>query len=137
MSENSLPIELIYELDFEHHCAYGQDQEKDYEVLIEQCRSTIKDLDEQLIRKAYLYSLDAHRLTKRLSGDLYYTHPLKVALFLMTLISYGDNQSVAAAMLHDIVEDVSSISLQDIEKEFGAEIAQIVDGLTKISGKKT
>ena len=137
MSENSLPIELIYELDFEHHCAYGQDQEKDYEALIEQCRSTIKDLDEQLIRKAYLYSLDAHRLTKRLSGDLYYTHPLKVALFLMTLISYGDNQSVAAAMLHDIVEDVSSISLQDIEKEFGAEIAQIVDGLTKISGKKT
>lgn len=137
MSDNSLPIELIYELDFEHHCAYGRDSEKDYEVLIEQCRSTIKDLDEQLIRKAYLYSLDAHRLTKRLSGDLYYTHPLKVALFLMTLISYGDNQSVAAAMLHDIVEDVSSISLQDIEKEFGAEIAQIVDGLTKISGKKT
>jgi len=137
MSNNSLPIELIYELDFEHQCPYGQDEEQDYQVLIEQCRNSIKNLDEELIRKAYLYSLDAHRYTKRLSGDLYYTHPLKVALFLMNLISFGDNQSVVAALLHDIVEDVSEISLQDIEKEFGVEIAQIVDGLTKIRSERT
>lgn len=137
MPNSNLPIELIYKLDFEYQCPYGQDEEADYQVLLEQCRKTIKDLDEALIRKAYLYSLDAHRDTKRLSGDLYYTHPLKVALFLMKLISFGDNQSVVAALLHDIVEDVSDITLRDIEKEFGTEVAQIVDGLTKIKSEKT
>ena len=55
----------------------------------------------------------------------------------MTLISYGDNQSVVAALLHDIVEDNSNISLQNIENEFGKEVVQIVDGLTKIKSEHT
>ena len=81
MTNNNLPIELIYELDFEHQCPYGQDEEKDYQVLIEQCKISISNLDEALIKKAYKFSLEAHRNTKRFSGDLYYTHPLKVAIF--------------------------------------------------------
>jgi RelA/SpoT family (p)ppGpp synthetase len=75
--------------------------------------------------------VQAHKLDRRVSGEPYYTHPANVALIVIREIPL-DDVSVVAALLHDVVED-TSFSLKDLRAEFGAEVADIVDGATKIS----
>ena len=88
------------------------------------------DEDKAQTKKAYDFAELAHRQQKRISGAPYFCHVSRVGLSLARLgLDYG---SVAAALLHDTVED-TRISMEDIEKEFGAEIAGLVDGVTKIS----
>ena len=82
------------------------------------------------ILKAYEYSKNAHEGQKRQSGEPYIVHPVSVAGILVDLGM--DQESIITALLHDVVED-TSVSLQDIEKEFGATIAFLLDGVTKIS----
>lgn len=82
-----------------------------------------------LVEKAYHYAAVKHGHQKRRSGEPYITHPLSVALILTKL--KVDVPSIASALLHDVVEDTDT-SLTEIEKEFGAVIAGLVDGLTKI-----
>ena len=82
------------------------------------------------MQKAYSFAERAHEGQKRLSGDPYVTHPLEVAFILADLSL--DLATITTALLHDTVED-TKISLQDLEKEFGSTIAQIVDGVTKLS----
>ena len=82
------------------------------------------------IEKAYLFSKKAHEGQKRRSGEDYITHPLHVAEILVDLNM--DQESVITALLHDVVED-TSVSLDDIEKEFGPNIRFLLDGVTKIS----
>lgn len=87
-----------------------------------------EDID--LIRRAYEYAEKKHFGQKRISGDDYILHPLNVALIL-TEIS-ADAPCMAAALLHDTIED-SDATKEDIEKNFGSEVALLVDGVTKIN----
>lgn len=88
------------------------------------------DADLELIQQAYVYAAQAHSGQTRLSGEPYFSHPLAVA---HTLAEMGfDEPTVAAGLLHDTVEDTST-TLEEIDENFGEEVADIVDGVTKIS----
>jgi GTP pyrophosphokinase len=87
-------------------------------------------LDLELIDRALKYSASAHRGQKRMSGEDFVSHSIAVALILAEQLL--DSTSISAALLHDVVED-SDVRTEDIAREFGAEVAGIVDGLTKIS----
>ena len=87
-------------------------------------------LDWDQIRKAYHYSEKAHKGQLRKDGAPYITHPLSVAEILIDL--QMDQDSIITGLLHDVVED-TDVSLEDIKKEFGPQVAFLVDGVTKIS----
>ena len=88
-------------------------------------------------QKAVDFTKSVHEAQRRESGEPYYTHPEAVAGIVMGLGM--DAESVTAALLHDAVEDGEDITVEMIDKEFGADIARLVDGVTKltISGKQT
>jgi guanosine-3',5'-bis(diphosphate) 3'-pyrophosphohydrolase len=88
--------------------------------------------DKELIEKAFNYANEAHRDMYRNSGEPYIIHPIHVARIVNQEIGLGA-RSVAAALLHDVVED-TDVTLENISKEFGTKIASLIDGLTKISG---
>ena len=88
------------------------------------------EADLSLVQKAYVYAAAAHAGQTRLSGEPYLSHPLEAAHALALLRL--DEASVAAGLLHDTVEDTKA-TIEDIEEEFGAEVAGIVNGVTKIS----
>ena len=85
-----------------------------------------------LITKAFNFARQAHKGVRRLSGEPYIMHPIAVAQIACKEIGLGST-SICAALLHDVVED-TDYTVEDIQNIFGAKIAQIVDGLTKISG---
>lgn len=85
-----------------------------------------------IITKAFNFANHAHRGVRRLSGEPYIMHPLAVAQIASEEMGLGST-SICAALLHDVVED-TDYTIEDIENIFGSKIAQIVDGLTKISG---
>ena len=101
---------------------------------VPQLRATLERyadrLDLDLIDRALRVSASAHRGQKRMSGEAFVSHSVAVALILAEQLL--DSTSIAAALLHDVVED-SDVSVEDIARDFGAEVAGIVDGLTKIS----
>ena len=99
-------------------------------VLLGHCRRRLPSVDEDLIRRAFEVAYWAHRDDRRASGELYISHPLEVAVIAARDVAF-DDRSVAAALLHDTVED-TDLSLGLIEAEFGPDMAQIVDGVTKI-----
>lgn len=86
----------------------------------------------EIIDKAYRFACNAHAGARRLSGEPYILHPLAVARIVIEELGLGST-SICAALLHDVVED-TDYTIEDIEAVFGAKIAGIVDGLTKISG---
>lgn len=86
----------------------------------------------EIITKAFNFANQAHKGTKRRSGEPYIMHPIAVASIVCNEIGLGST-SICAALLHDVVED-TDYTVEDIENIFGPKIAQIVDGLTKISG---
>jgi RelA/SpoT family (p)ppGpp synthetase len=120
----------IKEVQKEEHIL-GQDVERDLQLLLSECRANLPRVDENLIRKAFYFCVDAHKKDVRASGEPYYTHPLEVARIVIDEIPL-DGASVIAALLHDVVED-TEYSLKDIRAEFGAAVADIVDGATKIN----
>ncbi len=97
--------------------------------LVEKVLSYDPDADEDLLHRAYVYAMKAHGDQKRASGDPYFSHPLEVAGILTDLRL--DDATIATALLHDVVEDTDT-TLAGIERLFGAEIAGLVEGLTKI-----
>ena len=97
--------------------------------LVERVRKYNPNADEDLLNRAYVYAMKAHGLQKRASGDPYFSHPLEVAAILTELGL--DDATIVAAVLHDTIEDTAA-TREEIERLFGAEIAQLVDGLTKI-----
>jgi GTP pyrophosphokinase len=105
---------------------------KRYKKLLKMAKPVLKTGDAKIIKKAFNVSNDAHREMRRKSGEPYIYHPLEVALICVEEIGLGTT-SIVAALLHDVVED-TDWELEDIEREFGAKVAQIIDGLTKISG---
>lgn len=106
--------------------------EDDLNALLAQCREHLPTVDEDMIRRAFRLSYWAHRNDWRESGERYISHPLQVATIVARDIGLDDT-SVAAALLHDVVED-TELSLDLIREEFGETMASIIDGLTKISG---
>jgi GTP pyrophosphokinase len=101
-----------------------------FETIIEKLRQNHPGFDEELLRRAYLFSARQHRGQTRQSGEPYLVHPLEVANILADLNL--DPTCVTTGLLHDIVEDTET-SVEEIEEYFGPEIAHLVDGLTKIS----
>ncbi|HUL71236.1 MAG TPA: bifunctional (p)ppGpp synthetase/guanosine-3',5'-bis(diphosphate) 3'-pyrophosphohydrolase [Gemmatimonadales bacterium] len=87
-------------------------------------------LDLELIERALRFSASAHRGQKRMSGDDFISHSITVAMTLAE--QFPDSTSIAAALLHDVVED-AGVRTEDIAREFGTEVAGLVDGLTKIA----
>src|SRR6266496_2754972 len=114
----------------------SEDQEKklilrEYRALLRSLKAKLKPGDRKMIRLAFEMSADAHKTMRRKSGEPYILHPLAVARICVEEIGLGVRSTICS-LLHDTVED-TDITLQDIQREFGAEIAKIVDGLTKIS----
>lgn len=107
---------------------------RQYKELLSISYQTLSDEDKVLIRSAFEIALDAHKDQRRKSGEAYIFHPISVAKIVASEIGL-DGTSIAAALLHDVVED-SEYTLDDIERMFGETIARIVDGLTKIAHLK-
>ena len=103
-----------------------------FQHLIETYLSTKHRKKVELITKAFNFAKHAHKGVRRLSGEPYIMHPLAVAQIVASEIGLGST-SICSALLHDVVED-TDYTTEDIENMFGPKIAQIVDGLTKISG---
>ena len=104
---------------------------REYRSLMRSLKAKIKPGDKELLRTAFEMSVDAHKTMRRKSGEPYILHPLAVAKICVEEIGLGIRSTICS-LLHDTVED-TDISLEDVEREFGQEIARIVDGLTKIS----
>ena len=105
---------------------------KAYKELLKVSYRTLSSDDKKLIRSAFDVALDAHKTQRRKSGEAYIFHPIAVAKIVAQEIGL-DATSIAAALLHDVVEDSPDYSFDDIEQLFGKTVAKIVNGLTKIS----
>ena len=97
--------------------------------LVSTLKTYLPDESVEQVVRAYAFSNDAHTGQKRKSGEAYITHPVAVAQELADM--HLDVQAIIAALLHDVVEDTSA-SLEDIADEFGEEVAQLVDGVSKL-----
>ncbi|MBC5864417.1 RelA/SpoT family protein [Flavobacterium turcicum] len=104
---------------------------QEYKELLRISYQTLTDDDKKLIRKAFDVSVEAHKDQRRKSGEAYIFHPIAVAKIVASEIGLGAT-SIAAALLHDVVEDTPT-TVQDIERLFNPKVAQLVEGLTKIS----
>ncbi len=100
-----------------------------YEELLELIRDSGRDFNMELIDKAYQLANGAHEGQMRLSGEPYIIHPLAVACILVELGM--DSESVVGGLLHDVVED-THYTLEDIKRLFGKEVANLIDGVTKL-----
>ncbi len=98
--------------------------------LVEKIKSYDPRADEDLINRAYVFAMKAHGSQKRASGDPYFTHPLEVANILTSLKL--DSASIITGLLHDTLEDTEATA-EEIKRLFGQEIAQLVDGVTKLN----
>lgn len=110
----------------------GENPNADLELLLREAKQNLLRVDEQLISKAFWFCYEIHKNDQRASGEPYYIHLLEVARIVVKELPL-DDISVAAALLHDIIEDHEDYSVKDIHNEFGASIAEIVDGVTKIT----
>ncbi|MDH7911158.1 RelA/SpoT family protein [Winogradskyella sp. SYSU M77433] len=108
---------------------------KAYKELLKVSYQTLTDDDKKLIRHAFDVAVDAHKDQRRKSGEAYIFHPIAVAKIVAQEIGL-DATSIAAALLHDVVEDNPDYTIADMERLFGETVARIVDGLTKISSLK-
>jgi GTP pyrophosphokinase len=107
---------------------------RQYKELLRISYQDLSDNDKKLIRLAFDTAVDAHKSQRRKSGEAYIFHPIAVAKIVASEIGL-DATSIAAALLHDVVED-TKYTLEDIERMFGKSVARIVDGLTKIAHLK-
>jgi GTP diphosphokinase / guanosine-3',5'-bis(diphosphate) 3'-diphosphatase len=111
---------------------YDPKHKRMLDELIRVSKENIPKVDEELISKAFSFALEAHRDDLRASGEPYYTHPYEVALIVAKEIPLDDT-TIVSTLLHDVVED-TELNLDVLASEFGKEVAEIVDGVTKISG---
>ena len=98
--------------------------------LVERVKEYAPDADEDRLNRAYVFTVQRHGSQKRASGDPYFSHPIEVA-GLMTDLKL-DEEAIITALLHDTVEDTLT-TVDEIEEKFGAEVARLVDGVTKLS----
>ena len=107
---------------------------KQYKELLSVSYQTLSTNDKKQIRTAFDIAVDAHRNQRRKTGEAYIFHPLAVARIVANEIGL-DSISIAAALLHDVVED-TKYTIEEIKNQLGPSVAKIVDGLTKISHLK-
>ena len=117
---------MIYDLEKENKEILAR-----YKDLISNTYRTLDEEQNKLIRKAFDIALDAHKDQRRKTGEPYIYHPIEVAKIVANEIGLGAT-SIACALLHDVIED-SEYTYEDLKKIFGKNIADIVNGLTKIS----
>lgn len=117
---------MVYDIDKEN-----KEIQLRYKDLISNTYRTLDEDQNKLIRKAFDIALDAHKDQRRKTGEPYIYHPIEVAKIVANEIGLGAT-SIACALLHDVIED-SEYTYEDIKKIFGQKIADIVNGLTKIS----
>jgi GTP diphosphokinase / guanosine-3',5'-bis(diphosphate) 3'-diphosphatase len=98
--------------------------------LVERVTAYDPDADEDILNRAYVYTVQKHGAQKRASGDPYFSHPIEVA-GLMTELKL-DQETIVTALLHDTIEDTLA-TIDEVEDYFGPEIARLVDGVTKLS----
>ena len=98
--------------------------------LVERVRAYDRMVDEDALNRAYVFAMKAHGSQKRASGDPYFSHPIEVAGILTNYKLDGD--SIVTALLHDTIEDTDT-TRDDIAEQFGEEIAQLVEGVTKLT----
>lgn len=117
---------------------YSLNEEEEKKEIVRQYRALLKSLKpklktghRELLRLAFEMAADAHKTMRRKSGEPYILHPLAVARICVEEIGLGVRSTICA-LLHDTVED-TDLTLEDIERAFGSEIARIIDGLTKIA----
>ncbi|MDD3251958.1 MAG: bifunctional (p)ppGpp synthetase/guanosine-3',5'-bis(diphosphate) 3'-pyrophosphohydrolase [Lachnospiraceae bacterium] len=122
-TDKKLGIELENPADF-------TSPEELYQDLIRSIRKYHPSDDISMVEKAYRLASDAHKDQKRKSGEPYIIHPLCVAIILADLEL--DKETIVAGILHDVVED-TILTLDEVEKEFGSEVALLVDGVTKLT----
>jgi GTP diphosphokinase / guanosine-3',5'-bis(diphosphate) 3'-diphosphatase len=104
---------------------------RQYRALLRCLKPKLKQGDRELLRLAFEMAADAHKTMRRKSGEPYILHPIAVAHICVEEIGLGVRSTICA-LLHDTVED-TDLTLEDIERAFGSEIARIIDGLTKIA----
>lgn len=105
------------------------EQERDYQKLYKQMQDLGGNYNYDLVKKAFEFCVLKHEGQKRCTNEDYYIHPFNVALIIVTLGM--DSESIAAALLHDVVEDTDT-TVEDIKRGFGDDVALLVDGVTKI-----
>ena len=101
----------------------------DFNGFITKIQFQFKDKDKELLERAFKFAVDAHKGQKRFSGEEYVIHPQEAALILGRI--FPNATTIAATLLHDVPED-TKVGLLEIEKEFGKEVASLVDGVTKL-----
>ena len=106
-----------------------KDENITIEKIIEKMKQNNPNCNVEIIEKAYKFAEENHKDQTRVSGEKYIIHPLNVAYILADLEL--DDSTIAAALLHDVVED-TPVTHEDIVNEFGEEIADMVDGVTKL-----
>ena len=117
---------MVYDLEKEN-----KEIQQRYKNLISNTYRTLDEEQNKIIRKAFDIALDAHKDQRRKTGEPYIYHPIEVAKIVANEIGLGTT-SIACALLHDVIED-SEYTYEDLKKIFGKKIADIVNGLTKIS----
>lgn len=110
---------------------YGIDVEKDQQFFLQECKKYLKHFNEEKIKKAFKICVEAHKNKLRMSGQPYYTHPIEVARIVLKEIPL-DETSVISALLHDILDEGDKFTINDIQIEFGNDVANIVEGINKI-----
>ncbi len=98
--------------------------------LVERVRAYDPDVDEALLNRAYVFTVQKHGSQKRASGDPYFSHPVEVAGILTDL--HLDTETIVTALLHDTLEDTLTTP-EEIERLFGSDVGRLVDGVTKLS----
>src|SRR5437868_3505291 len=99
---------------------------RQYRALLRALKPKLKAGDKELVRRAFEMAADAHKTMRRKSGEPYILHPLAVAMICVEEIGLGVRSTICA-FLHDTVED-TDLRIEDVQREFGDEIAKIVDG---------
>ncbi len=110
---------------------YGIDVEKDQQFFLQECKKYLKFFNEEKIKKAFKICVEGHKNKLRMSGQPYYTHPIEVARIVLKEIPL-DETSVISALLHDILDEGDKFTINDIQIEFGNDVANIVEGINKI-----
>ena len=127
-------MEILFELDYEENNPIGDDPKADLQLLLDESKKVLSNKEEfDLVEKAFWFCYENHGGVIRKSGKPYYSHPVKVAIIMINEFPFCDAESIAACLLHDTIEDVEHVSYKLVSDEFNPIVAEIVDGVTKIT----